>query len=394
MPDAPTIPPNAVSTLSEHPHVDLLAEFVRSVAFDAAASRRSDFASRFHTAPPSTGSTVEVTDEQATTTLGNVRAVLERGIENPDEQNLLGALLALGVAKALPEGAEQLQTLTANLVWLAAHTPCSALEFLDDALGERSGVIWEAIGRVARAPGLSSPDFGHTEALVAAAALCRSESEVAYRARLHLAQNTVDPVLRAILSGGPTRNELSGELRTAPLGPVVTALLAFTLLLFIGRGISLIARFALAYRRPATLRISPQGLELTHRIELMGRVIRDRATLVPLSNLAKVTREVRYARIGLYAGLCALVIGTYFGVGLIVDGVRVPGGSPPLLGMAVTCIIVGLGLDFLLSTAADSARGKCRIVIVPQAGRRLCVGSLDPVSADAMLTSIAEHAHA
>ena len=393
MPDAPS-PPNAVTTLLEHPHVDQLAEYVRSIAFDAAASRRSDFASRFHTAPPASGSTVEVSNEQADTSLGNVRAVLERGIESPDEQNLLGALLAIGVARSLPEADDQLQAMTCNLVWLASHTPCSALEFLDDALGERAGVIWEAIAKVARTPGLTSPDFGHTEALVAAAALCRSESEVAHRARLHLAQNTIDPVLRAILSGGPSRTELSGELRSAPLGPVLTAILAFTLLLFIARGLSLIARFALAYRRPATLRIGPQGLELTHRIELMGRVLRDRATLVPLSNLSRVTREVRFARVGLYAGLVALVIGTYFGVGLIVDGVRVPGGSPPLLGMAVTCIVVGLGLDFLLSTASDSARGKCRIVITPQTGRRLCVGSLDPVSADAMLSSIAEQAHA
>lgn len=393
MPDAPILP-NAVTTLSEHPHLELLAEFVRSVAFDAAAARRSDFASRFHTAPPVSGSSVEITSEQAETSLGNVRAVVERGIENPAEQNLLGALLALGVARALPEGAEQLQTVASNLVWLAAHTPCSALEFLDDALGDRSGVLWEAIARIARAPVLSSPDFGHTEALVAAAALCRSESEVAHRARLHLAQNTTDPVLRAVLSGGPSRTELSGELQSPPLGPIVTALLAFTLLLFIVRGLSLLARFALAYRRPATLRIGPEGLEVRHRTELMGRVLRDRATLVPLANLARVTREVRFARVGLYAGLCALVIGTYFGVGLIVDGVRVPGGSPPLLGMAVTCIVVGLGLDFLLSTAADSARGKCRIVVVPQSGRRLCVGALDPVSADAMLNSIAEHTHA
>lgn len=393
MSDAPSIP-NAVTTLSAHPHVEALAELVRSVAFDAAAARRSDFASRFHTAPPSTGGSVDVTIEDANTSLGNVRAVLDRGIENPDEQNLLGALLALGVSRSVPEAPEALQAMASNLVWLAAHTPCSALEFLDDALRERSGVIWEAIARVARAPGLSSPDFGNTEALVAAAALCRSESEVAHRARLHLAHNTTDPVLRAILSGGSQRTELSGELRGAPFGPVATTFLALSLLLFIGRGLSLVARFALAYRRPATLRIGPQGLELTHRIELMGRVLRDRVTLVPLGNLARVTREVRYARVGLYAGLSALVIGTYFGVGLIVDGVRVPGGSPPLLGMAVTCIIVGLGLDFLLSTAADSARGRCSIVVVPQNGRRLCVGSLDPVSADAMLTSIAEQAHA
>src|SRR3954465_7125986 len=102
MPDAPS-PPNAVTTLSEHPHVELLAEHVRSVAFDAAAARRSDFASRFHTAPPASGGSVAVTTEDAETPLGNVRAVLERGIENPDEQNLLGALLAIGVARSLPD---------------------------------------------------------------------------------------------------------------------------------------------------------------------------------------------------------------------------------------------------------------------------------------------------
>src|SRR6187402_3815200 len=243
MPDVPIIP-NAVTTLSEHPHVDALADLVRSVAFDAAAARRSDFASRFHTAPPSTGGSVEVTMEEANTPLGNARAAMERGIENPDEQNLLGALLALGVARALPEEVEPLQTMAANLIWLAAHTPCSALEFLDDALKDRSGVIWEAIARVARNPGLSSPDFGHTEALVAAAALCRSESEVAHRARLHLGQNTTDPVLRALSHVGEVKSELSGEMRAAPFGPVVTALLAFSLLLFIGRGLALIARVA------------------------------------------------------------------------------------------------------------------------------------------------------
>jgi hypothetical protein len=389
MTDAPTLP-NAVTALSAHPRVEVLAELVRSVAFDAAAARRSDFASRFHTEPPATGATVEVSREEADTPFGNVRAVLERGIENPAEQNLLGALLAIGVAQELPDRPEGVQVLTANLIWLAAHTPCSALEFLDDALGDRAGVIWEAVARVARAPNLVSPDFGNTEALVAAAALCRSVSEVAQNARVQLGSNTADPVLRAIAADNGAQSQLSGELEHAPLSPFATALLGLTLLLFIARACSIVARFALAYRKPATLRITQRGLEVTYRVELMGKVLRDRSTVVPLTNLSRVTREVRYARIGLYAGLVALVLGTYFGVGLVVDGVRVPGGSPPLLGMAITCIVVGLGLDFLFSTAADSARGKCRIVIVPQVGRTLCIGALDPSRADAMLTSIAQ----
>ena len=115
---------------------------------------------------------------------------------------------------------------------------------------------------------------------------------------------------------------------------------------------------------------------------------------MPLANLARVTREVRFARAGLYAGLVALVLGTYFGMGVFVDGLRVPGGSLPLLSMAVAMVVLGLVIDFALSSLSDSARGKCRIVIVPQTGKRLCVGSLDPISADAMLNSIAEQAHA
>jgi len=393
MTDAPNPSPVFVA-LSENPRLDALAEFVRSAALDAAAARRPDFGSRFHAEPIPLSTPVELTPEDADTPFGNVVHVLQHGIENAEQQALLACLLAVGVARSLPETPEEVQALTTHLIWLAAHTTCNAFEYLDEALTDRAGVIWEAVARVVRAPQLIAPDFGDTEALVSAAALCRGHSEVAHRARLHLAQNTTDPVLKALLSGGSGPTELVGELGAPPFGPVATVLLAVTLLLFLGRALNLVARFALAYRKPATLRIGPQGLELTHRIELMGRVIRDRSTLVPLANLSRVTREVRYARVGLYAGLGALVLGTYFGMGLIVDGVRVPGGSPPLLGMAVTCIVVGLGLDFLLSTAADSARGRCRIVIVPQKGRKMCVGALDPLSADAMLTRIAEHAHA
>jgi hypothetical protein len=99
---------------------------------------------------------------------------------------------------------------------------------------------------------------------------------------------------------------------------------------------------------------------------------------------------VRYARLGLYAGLLALVLGTYFGMGLFVDGVRVPGGSLSLLGMAVLLMVLGLGADFVLSGASDNARGKCRLVVEPRKGRRLCIGALDPRRADQMLASIAD----
>jgi len=92
----------------------------------------------------------------------------------------------------------------------------------------------------------------------------------------------------------------------------------------------------------------------------------------------------------LYAGLLALVIGSYFGMGLLVDGCRVPGGSFPLFGLGLLFIALGLVIDFLLSTLADSVRGRCRLVIVPRTGGALCVAALDPKRADRLLEVLAE----
>jgi hypothetical protein len=389
-----------VDELSAHPEIERLAELVKGAALAAAAARRADFVSprapRSQPEPPPDTS-LPLTTEAAETPLGNVLAVLERGVQNARERKLLAALLAIGIARDFPEAGEQQQTLVANLVWLEAHTATAALGAMDQVLSERSGALWEATARVARTPSAIAADFGRTEALTAAAALAQSSSEVAGRALIHLSQSADDALVRAFASGWLAQGdspELRGELAPAPFGPVVTALLAVTLLLFAYQAARAIGRVVFAYRRPATLRLGSNGLELTHRTELMGKVLRERAVLVPLSNLARVTREVRYARAGLYAGLTALVLGTYYGTGYFVDGLLVTGGGDraQLVGMAVLLIVAGLALDFVLSSAADSARGRCRVVVVQRKGRPLCVGALDPMRTDAMLAGIAEAA--
>jgi hypothetical protein len=150
-----------------------------------------------------------------------------------------------------------------------------------------------------------------------------------------------------------------------------------------------VGRFALGYRRPAQLRLSDRGLEISTRSELLGRILSESETLIPLSNLSSIAREVRFARLGLYAGLLSLVGGTYIGVGLLVDGVRVPGGSPSLLGLGLAAIALGIALDYVLAVVIGAARKKCRVVIVPIHGRALCVEGLDPAATDVVLASVA-----
>jgi hypothetical protein len=403
--------PNAlVVELSAHPHIDALAGRVYARATKAADGRQRGFA----TPGASNGAeqveteVPELTSEQADTAHGNPLELLGRGVRKPEERQLLGALLALGAAKQ-PPGAED--ELAARLVWLATHTPCSAFGAIDPALGERADLVWDAVAKIADYPQLAAPDFGTAEALVAAVALRTSPSTRAGALAAELLKSNADPMISAVLGRSePSAREaissesadksaakspekgvlLTGELVAAPRGPVVTALLAFTLILPLIMVARLIGRYALAFRRPAAVGLSERGLELEYRSELLGRVLREKSVLVPLSNIASVTREHRYAQAGLYAGLLALVLGSYFGVGLLADGVRVPGGSLPLIGLAVLMIAGGLALDFLFSSVAVNARGRCRLVVVQRKGRALCVAELDPAQADALLASVAK----
>jgi hypothetical protein len=275
-------------------------------------------------------------------------------------------------------------------VWLAAHTPVYPLSPLDAALGERAAPLWHDVAEIA-----IDPAAERVEALTAAAALGTSRADASRRAAVEASTRAKDPLIRALLdrdaSGPPT---LAGELAPAPRGPVATALLALTGILLVVHLVRLIGRYALAYKHPAKVRLTERGLEVEHRREMLGRLLSDRQALVPLDNLARVTREVRYPRLGMYAGLFALILGSYLGLGLLVDGVRVPGGSLPLLGLGFLVIALGIGIDFALTSLSDSVRGRCRLVVEPRKGRRLCVAALDPASADRMLAAVGERTRA
>src|SRR5688500_3823473 len=144
-PEAPGAEVDSSDPLLVHPHLNALADFVREAALGAAASRRADFASRFHAGNALALPEKKVDAADANTPYGNVYSVIENGVETPVHQELLSRLLAHGVARALPDQVDQVQALAAHLIWLAAHTPCNALEFVDEALGDRAGQVWEAV---------------------------------------------------------------------------------------------------------------------------------------------------------------------------------------------------------------------------------------------------------
>jgi hypothetical protein len=386
--EAPT-PAEVVSALGNHRHLEAVVHFVRRSAMDAADRRQASFASRTPEARERSLPALPdgLAKEDFNTRYGNVAELVGHGVATPTEALVLGVLLALSAREEAASEREE-ETLVGHMTWLAAHTPCDALLALEAAAGEREG-LWRALARIAVEPVEVAPDFGRTEALLAAATLGSTLSPAAAVPRTRALARAEDPPVRALLAlGGIARVPLSGELLPTPFGQFTTAVLALTLVLGAFQLVRLVARLAFGYRRPASFTLTERGLELTYRVELLGRVLKERTLLVPLANLASVTREVQYPRAGLYAGLAALVIGTYFGMGLFVDALRVPGGSSSLMAMAVALVVAGLAIDFLLSSGIDGMRGRCHVLVEPRKGKPICLGATDAVQADAMLAGI------
>lgn len=223
----------------------------------------------------------------------------------------------------------------------------------------------------------------------------RSDDERALAAALCAHAVACDPGLAARLlqpgekpaTPAATLSPVVGELTPAPRGPVATGLLAFTGILFVAHAGRLLGRWVLAYRRPAEMTLSEDGGVRVHwRTELLGRTLRDRSVVVPRAGLARATRDVRYPSLALYAGLLALAVGSWVGVAAFVDGVRA--ASPSLLAWGLAIVALGLGIDFGLSSLAPGARGRCRLLVVPRDGSRLCIGDVDTARADAVLARL------
>jgi hypothetical protein len=373
-------PRAVVEAVTVLPNLPAVLEAVRSAALSAARARRTEIVVQ-----------VPGLDVQnASTSFGNVADALARGPSAPGEAALAGALLALALRDPSVQAASTAE-LARELLWLSAHTPYDALAFLDAALGDDAAPYWDAVAAIADESESRASGLRRGERLAAMAALAASPSPVAASAVARLQGTTMDPLVREPLRASDRASAvtLSGELGPTPRGPIGTALFALTGIAFV-RGLArVVLRAALAYRRPAHLKLTGRGLEIAQRTELLGRVLRDRETVVPLANLASVSREVRYARVGVYAGLLALVLGTYVGIGFLVDGARVPGGSPSLLGMGLLAIAAGVVLDFVFAVVVDVVRKTCRVVVTPQHGPRLCIQGLDPEAADRALAELA-----
>jgi hypothetical protein len=362
---------------------DLVA-IAQKIVGEAATARRTgswDFAAKVAAAADD----AKLSRSDAETPFGNVLKVLGTGPEGEAERALAAALWAHAIAEARRDDEERL---SGDVLWLATHTHFDATSLLDRALGEDADDLWAAIGqRIRRLDEGKGAALGRGEAIVGCAALAASDSTAAKKVAAELAPILKDKALSRLLESSARAAEapgpelrLEGEALSPPRGPVVTALLALTGLLFILHAVRLFARLALAYRASAEVSLSEAGVRVKTRTSMLGRTLREREHVIVRAGLVRVVREVRYPRASFYAGLLALALGSYVGVRAFADGVRA--ASPSLLLTGLIVIAIGIAADFALGTLLPGARGRVRLAFVPRTGAVLCVGDVDAKRAD------------
>ncbi len=390
--------PHAVlEEIASRPRGDDLARLVHTVAFAAADERRA----RIEDGLAELVERAHLKTEDAETSYGNVLRALERGgaeSAGSATRALLAGLLARGVALSPPSGTEAEARVAESLVWLATHTSIDALTALDAALGDTAAGLWIAVATlIRRVDSGTAPLVGRAGAIIAASALRESESSAAAVESASLAEDARDPIVRALLaktaaapaeSAGPDAPAtiVLGEVVPAPRGPIALVVLGFTGILAMMHLARLLGQVALRYRRPAELRISPKGLVIHTKTEILGRTLKEHDVHIPIEALLRASREIRYPRLALYVGLGALALGSYLGISIFVDGARA--GSPELLGIGLLLVVVGIALDYVLSNIVPSGKRQCRVVFEPRKGAAIALGKIDPMRADEALNRL------
>ncbi len=371
----------AYEAVSRSARLPDLVAITHKIVGEAAAARRSGW--NHVEKVGALADDAKLSRADAETPFGNALKVLGTGPEGEAERALAAALWAHAIAEDRRDDEERL---AGDVLWLATHTAFDATPLLDRALGEDADDLWTSIGgRIRRVDEGRGTSLGRGEAIIGCAALTASDSAKARQIASDLAPKLKDPTLARLLAGtiaAPPAREivLEGEAIAAPRGPVVTTLLALTGILLVMHAVRLLARVALAYRRPAEVFLSDAGVRMKSRTELLGRILREREHVIVRSGLVRVVREVRYPRAAFYAGLLALALGSYVGVRAFSDGVRA--ASPSLLLTGLVIVILGIAVDFVLGSVIPGNRGRVSISFVPRSGATLCLADVDAARAD------------
>ncbi len=304
--------------------------------------------------------------------------VVEAGPENNAERARCreAALLAMDA----PEAAHY----AADLVWLAANTPYSVFEHLDAAEAIDQGALWDQLGAYAERALRHEPSaWKRGELLLALAALADSDHPRARAHREALQVLVEDPLLARVLGEAVSGVEITCVAARMPRSAWLTWLYGMSGLLWLTSAWRAVRRGLFGVERSARVRFTPQALDLREVRTVRGQTEGEARTLLLRSNVVSVQQEPPRVRLPALVGALALLAGTAYGTGALIEAGRSGAASVAVFGLAA--IALGFVVDYVLNDAWPRRGARVRLLVRPQSGAAFRLDEVDPKGAERVL---------
>jgi hypothetical protein len=403
LPPTPAELEQAALCLERQPNASALAAFAYDV-LTTWADGRSLFSGQKFMAERA--ARCGVTRENASTELGNVLVMLERGARASAEVALISALAALGFgavydAAASGERPKLAERFVTQLDWVEAATDYRVTSYIGRLLGQpAANGLLDALQRAVLRDD-SADEIVDVAVRARNAArltvLSRAKSETAHNALRALRRLAQDPATRALadaFSNVPALESqevpleafrVSGVSRT-PSRSLPIALLRWLSGFALLQGLQRFACFLVALRRELELELRGEALRVRSRTLFMGRTLRSSEAFYEVWRVTGAFRRARFALLRSVVGVLSLSLGVLIGGYLVFDGSR--GGAPMLLLLGAGVVAAGSSLDLALNVLLPARDASVDVQVDLRGARSLRLGHVEQAEADRLLHAL------
>jgi hypothetical protein len=349
-----------------------------------------------------------VNRENASTELGNVLTMLERGARASAEVALISAFAARGWSAAFDaaiggERAKLAERFVTQLDWIEAGTDYRVTPYIERLLGQHAarGLLDALYRAVLREDTADETVDVAVRARNAArlTVLARARAETAHHALRALRRQAQDPATRALAAALSSEGDASLESKeAAPVGLRVTGVsrtpsrsLPVALLRWLS-GFALLQAlqqffcFLVALRRELELELRGEELRVRSRTLFMGRMLGSTEASYEVWRVTGAFRRARFALLRTVVGVLSLSLGVLIGGYLVFDGAR--GGAPLLLLVGAAVVAAGSSVDLALNVLLPARDASVEVQVDLRGARSLRLGRVEQGDADRLLHAL------
>jgi hypothetical protein len=344
-----------------------------------------------------------VTHDNASTNLGNLLVMLERGARGGAELSLVSAFALRGFDRMFvaAHGGEQqasAERFVSQLDWIELATDYRLTPYIERLLGEpaRSALIEALSSAVLRdEPIADVPTDSAVRARNAAriSVLARLRNSHAQDALRNMRRNAKDPATRALAAAlsPDSAFEAAEVLRVSGVARPASRSLPIAWLRWLS-GFALLQAaqrlgcFLVALRAELEVELRGDALQVRSRTSLMGRTLRTSEAFYDIWRVTGAFRRARFALLRSVVGVLSLSLGVLLGGYLVFDGAR--GGAPLLLLLGAGVVALGSGVDLALNVLLPARDARVDVQVDLRDARSLRLGRVQQADADRLLQAL------